>query len=124
NKQHPKIKEVIDKNWSILRINDETAKAFEEKPSIAFRRNKNLRDLIGQTTIANNKVHRKTKHKVGLCQPCLSRPDNLCCKQVLRTNTIKSSSTNESFKIFHNTNCKSSFVIYVLQCTMCNVQYV
>lgn len=95
-----------------------------EKPRITFRRNKNLRDIIGQTTIVNNQIHRKTNHKIGSCQPCLSWKDNLCCKQVLRSKTIKSCSTNETFKIFHNTNCKSSFVIYVLECTKCNIQYV
>ena len=31
---------------------------------------------------------------------------------------------HRTFKIYHRVNCKSSFVIYLLECYICNIQYV
>ena len=47
----------------------------------------------------------------------------LCCQQLIST-TFKSNQTNKTFKIYHRVNCKSSFVIYLLECYICNIQYV
>ena len=48
---------------------------------------------------------------------------NVCCKQKKTTTTFKSQQTNKTWKIFHNTNCKTEYVIYLLQCIICNLQY-
>ena len=40
------------------------------------------------------------------------------------TDTFTSSPNNKTFKIYHNTNCISNNVIYLLECTLCNKQYV
>ena len=58
------------------------------------------------------------------CKPCLTRRDNICCPQVLKTNTFTSYRNGEMFKIFHQLNCKSSDLIYLLQCRICQLQYV
>ena len=62
--------------------------------------------------------------KLGKCQPCRSNIRNLCCKQILNTHTFTSYQTTQTFKIFHNTNCRSKYIIYLLQCTICHIQYV
>ena len=63
---------------------------------------------------------RKNKSKKQLyCRPCLTRRDYICCQQVLRTNIFTSYRTGETFKIFHQLNCKSSYLIYLLQCRIC-----
>ena len=51
NTQLPNIKEAINKHWNILKINPRLENIFNEKPIMAFRRNRNLRDIIGQKTI-------------------------------------------------------------------------
>ena len=55
NKNLPNINQIINKYWHLLRTNPEVASAFSEKPMIAFRRNKNLRDILGQTHLSKNK---------------------------------------------------------------------
>ena len=40
------------------------------------------------------------------------------------TTTFKSQQTNKTWKIFHNTICKTEYAIYLLECIICNVQYV
>ena len=53
-----------------------------------------------------------------------SKAGNVCCKQVKTTTTFKSQQTNKTWKIFHNTICKTEYAIYLLECIICNVQYV
>ena len=48
----------------------------------------------------------------------------LCCQQLISATTFKSNQTNKTFEIYHRVNCKSSFVIYLIQCYICNIQYV
>ena len=130
----PGIKEILEKNWNILQINEDISKAFEEKPRIVCCRNKNLRDLIGQTTISNNKVIRKknTQSKPGKCSKCNRRTGNQCCNQVLSTNTFRSQTTKEvfvsavfcslyvfAFYVLALLRCYFIFVVVILMCFLC-----
>ena len=40
------------------------------------------------------------------------------------TRTFKSQQANKTLKIFHNTNCKTEYAIYLMGCTICKLQYV
>ena len=122
----PNIKEIIYKHWNLLQINTVLRPLFEEKPIIAYRRNKNLRDLIGGNRILNNRkiIKVNATEKRSSSTPCRTRPDNLCCHQVVNTETFSSFRTGESFKIFHQLNCKSYGIIYLLQCKICSLQYI
>ena len=93
---------------------------------MAFKRNRNLRDMIGQKTLLNNKVQRKKSIRTqkGWCSPCNSHGKNECCSHVRNTNEFKSNVTKEKFKIHHRVNCRSKFVIYLLECILCKIQYV
>ena len=125
NKELPNLKEIINNTWDTLKINQQESAKFANKPLICFRRNSNLRDLIGQMRISEGKVLRHKKLKTGRCEPCLSRPDAKCCKHIISTNTFKTHAGNKVYKIFHYLNCKSKNVIYLVQCRMCkNKPYV
>jgi hypothetical protein len=95
------------------------ARKFTEKPILSFRRNKNLKNLIGQTKLINNKVVRNSIKQIGKCSPCLTRTINKCCKNIQSTSVFKNRLTNRIFKIFHNVNCKSKFIIYLVECKKC-----
>ena len=125
NKSLPDIKKVINKTWNLLQISDSVKQSFKEKPFIAYRRNRNLRDILGQTTIINNQVKRKKDLKKGKSSQCLSKYANsLCCKQMESTTTFRSNITKQKFDIYHNSNCRSRFVIYLMECRKCKIQYV
>ena len=47
NKTLRNLKQIINKHWHLLQINSNLRTAFEQEPLIAYRRNKNLGDLIG-----------------------------------------------------------------------------
>ena len=58
------------------------------------------------------------------CTPCLSGARTLRCNQVMTTNTFTSQQAKQTFKIFFNLNCKRGYVIYLLECILCKMQYV
>ena len=125
NRTLPKIKEIVMKHWHLLHINPNLAEIFQSTPILVFCRNKNLRDIIGTKLIENGKVRRKFTNKIqGKCTPCLANNRTLCCKQIVHTTTFRSNQTNRIFQIYHNLNCKSKYVIYLLECTKCKIQYV
>ena len=119
NKNLPNIKKAIDDNWHILSINQTISDHFPEKPRITYRRNKNLGNILGRHTLKNNKLVSRNKPNQGKCQPCLSRRNNFCCKQMATTTKFTNRKTGRQFQIFHTVNCKSFYVIYLIECTLC-----
>ena len=113
------------KHWHLQHINPNLAEIFQNPSILAFRQNKNLRNIIVTKLIENGKVKRKFTNKMlGKCTPCLVNNRTLCCKQVANITTFRSSQTNRIFQIYHNLNCKSKYAIYLLECTKCKIQYV
>ena len=98
NRTLPDVKTVIDKNWHILQIEPKLKEIFAEPPILAFKRNKNLKDIIGGNKAFDNKknlnVKKFTKRK---CQPCFTRSIKVCCKQLKTCSTFKVSLTKTPF---------------------------
>ena len=120
----PNLKDIITKHWHILQANQSCKETFSTLPIIAFRKGTSLKQIIGTNTIHNNEKLIKTKinHHTGKCVPCNSTRC-LCCQQLISTAIFKSNQTNKTFKIYHRVKSKSSFVIYLLECYICNIQY-
>ena len=71
---------------------------FQELPILAFRRSRNLHDLLGCKSIVDGKQQRLSKKKKnGFSTKCFSKSGILCCKQVLHTHSFKSSSVTQIF---------------------------
>ena len=122
----PNIKGIINKHWHILNIDSSFKEIFNiSQLMIAFRKNTSLKQLIGTNTIRNNqKFLRPTQTtSAGQSTPCYTSR-SLCCQQVLKTTTFTSIQTRETFTIFHQVTSHSNYVIYLLECIMCKIQYV
>ena len=119
------IAKIIRNRWDILKLNPNFDDTFKESGMVAYRRPANLREIIGSNKIAKHKVIRKnTRIKtIKFCQPCHTK-NNLCCIYLKHTNSFYSSTTKNTYKIYHESNCKSNNVIYLLECTRCWKQYV
>ena len=115
----------MNKNWNILQINTEFHGVFQATPMIAFKRSKNLQEIIGGHTVIQGKVFKKNLARInGKSVPCsLTRP-SLCCTQVLNTQTFMSQQTKRTFNILHKLTCQSQYVIYLMECILCKIQYV
>ena len=118
----PNLKDIITKHWHILQANQSCKETFSTLPIIAFRKRTSLKQIIGTNIIHNNEKLIKTKknHHTGKFVPCNSTRC-LCSQQLISTTTSKSNQNNKTFKIYHRVNCKSSYVIYLLECYICNI---
>ena len=72
------------------------------------------------------KVLKKQKPilKSCYCQSQFSRTNNRCCKQVILATPFERNATLRTYQIFYQLNCKSSYIIYLLDCLKYQVQYV
>ena len=52
----------------------------------------------------------------------LTRP-LLCCTQVLNTQTFTSQQAKRTVNIFHKLAWKSQYIIYLIECILCKIQY-
>ena len=97
---------------------------FAELPIIAFRRNRNLQDILGKKTIVNNRKQlRQNINHNGYVKPCNFKLNNLCCTQVQSTSTFRNTVTCKTFKTHNKLNCKSKYLIYLMEYVLCNKQY-
>ena len=125
NRTLPNIKQIIQNHWSILKTNKALEKTFSVDPIIAFRKIKSLKQLIGGSTIQSDKNIKKSSNKYeGKCTPCEPGIQSLCRLQVQNTHSSRSQQNARIFTIFYQVNCKSDFVIYLLECKKCNIQYI
>ena len=123
NRHLPKLRDIIDESWKLLEINETERRKFEEKPLICYRRNKNLREILGQTRISRNRVVTGKPGKPGVsggCSPCRSRPDTKCCQHVVQTKFFTDKTKKHRFEIRQKTGCKSKDAIYLAWCDKCN----
>ena len=89
---------------------------------IAYRRNKNLKQIIGSYSSEHNKKTVKKKYYSKCLHSC--RVQEQCCKQVIDTKSYKSTQKKPEPNMFHNINCKIKRIIYPLECNLCKIQYV
>ena len=91
NRILPDLKKIIDKNWHILQIEPKLKKIFAEPPILAFKRNKNLKDIIwGNKVFDNKKILNVKMFNKGKCQPCFASSVILWCKQLKTCSTFQS----------------------------------
>ena len=63
NRVLPNIREIIDKHWDLLHINPKLKNAFQERPKIAYKKNRNFKEIIESNKILKNKLIQKKKRK-------------------------------------------------------------
>ena len=122
----PPVQRAINKHWHLLHTHPELSPTFTERPVLAFRKNKNLRQILGQVHISRGKktLPKKPTKRKG-CTPCLTDPKNKCCRQIAATKHFTSDTTGETFDIQHQLNCRSPYCLYLGYCAKCpNHQYV
>ena len=88
NRFLPNISNIVRKHRNVLNISRTLQGLFQEEPITAFKRNRNLKELIGTICTGNRKVKRaKCTFTIDKCSPCLSKTGNLCRSQLTPTTT-------------------------------------
>ena len=125
NRQLPNLKKILDSTWNHLSINPEVQRKFVDKPIVCYKKNRSLRDEIGQTRLAKGRVVRKKSNKKGRCSPCMGRSDCLCCRHLISTSVFTNRNGQAKYEIWHRMNCHTKNALYLAFCMKCNArQYV
>lgn len=111
----PKVSSILKKHYNILTQSERLKHIFPEPPRVVYRRNKNIRDVL-----TSSKIRTQT---TGGCSPC-GKPRCQICTHMSTTDTAVSSASDFRLKIKGNLNCDSSNVVYLLECTVCHLQYI
>jgi hypothetical protein len=120
------IKDVVQKNWDLLKRSVATKELSEKRIIFGYRRPKNLRDLLVKSKLdyhPENIKDNDTKDKQGPLNPC-DRKNCRYCPKLNVTGKIKSSYTGREYIAKHNVTCKSNNLIYCITCKKCDIQYV
>ena len=66
------MRKIINKYWNVLQINPKLQETFQNNPFAAFKRDKNVQEIIGGHTMKNGKVlkahYKKQKRKKLILQ--------------------------------------------------------
>ena len=60
----------------------------------------------------------------GEFSPCLAGTRTFFYKQIISSESCKSSQTKRTFKIFHYINCKNKYRINLVECDLCKIRNV
>ena len=115
---HPfnyKVREVINRNFLILKNDLELSAIFTNNPLISFRCNKNMRDNLVRSALKQNLP-------VPADTFSCSRARCYTCSFLNSATSISGPKSN--FVIQHNFTCTSSNIIYCISCSKCCKLYI
>ena len=112
------IHNIVRKHMHLINDDDKLSQVFPSPPIAAFRRPRNIRDLL-----VNARVKPSPDDTQKGCTKCTSKKCAVC-PFIVESHKFTSSSTGESFPITSHAHCKSTWVIYLITCKKCNKQYV
>ncbi|CAN7997262.1 unnamed protein product, partial [Ixodes hexagonus] len=110
----PNVSSILRKHYNILE-QSERLKRIIPMPRVVYRRARNIGDIV-----TSSKITRPVHHG---CRPC-NKLRCLVCKHMTTTKTAHSTGSQFSYSINGNFDCDSSNVVYLLQCTACDKQYI
>ena len=114
----PNLTALTKNNLPVLHASSLLKKAIPEWPLIAYRRPKNLRDLLVKAELKPAGLQ-----PAGGSSPCGTRRC-LTCSHIQTGITFRSATTNQAFNVRATATCKTRNVIYLIDCRKCRKQYV
>ena len=110
------IPRILRSNWHILSQSRQVGQIFDVKPLVAYRRDRNLRDILVRAALPS----RPPRRNPGTF-PCL-KADCITCPFLSPDTVIKG--PRASFTVRRSFNCQSHNVVYAVLCTHCDKIYV
>ena len=104
----------------MLTNSEEHGRVFPEPPLIAFRRCKNLKDILVRARLSNEGNGGTDKKGCSRCGKSRCQ----VCNVMSNSEHFHSNIDSREYRINYSSNCDSSNVVYLLECTVCGVQYV
>ena len=117
---HPSMRHcsrTILRHWPSVEKSSKLSKIFPDPPMVAFKQPDSLKSHLVRAEMGSSYV------PSGENRPCGDKRCK-CCRHIQPSSTFQCKTTRKTYKIFCSVNCKSSNVIYLLECAVCGLQYV
>ena len=111
-----KVTKILHQHIPILHSQDETKRLANYKIITAFRRAKNLADIMIRNDITPAKKKESGSQKCG--KNCIT------CKYIVPTKEAFNKNRSFKYTIHQYLDCNSTSVVYLLWCNICNIQYI
>ena len=118
----PPLRSITNDNHHILHTSDRLQQAVPDTPILAYRRPRNLRDLLVRAEVRPLSDTNPTTHQGTFT--CDSNRCVVCKEHIKEGDSFISNSNNSSHRIRSNITCTTSNVVYLISCRVCGVQYV
>ena len=115
---HPKLRglsSVLDKNYEILKNDPTLSKIFDKKPIVAFRRKRNLRNILCKNDVREKNFEKQETKNCKGCQ---------VCKIMTKKDVVVNQKNGLSVKTSPGGHCKSTGIIYAIHCKKCKLLYI
>jgi hypothetical protein len=112
---HPsleKISGIVHHHWKEIEKRENLAMLFPGPPIAAFRRPKIIKDTLVRAAVS------RPSSTVGQCKPCGDKRCK-CCLQMQHAQMFHIKTIGKEHNIFCNVNCKTPYVVYLLDCHDC-----
>ena len=113
----PLLGNITRQHQHLLQLSERMKKAVPAPPIIAYRRPKNLRDLLTRTEL------KPPPQLVPRNEPC-GRPRCKTCPTLMATDKFTSKTSGKIYNMRSSATCKTGNLIYLIQCKKCGCQYV
>lgn len=115
------IGKVINQRWDLLQTKGRLKKIFNDRPLIVYRRPQSIKDCLVSAKIKRQPMP-IPRASLG-SKPC-KKPRCTWCPLIAEGKEFRSEANGFKYKMFHDLNCHSSWVIYIITCMPCKKQYV
>ena len=119
----PNISRIIHKHSNMLYSSDRCKNVFTNLPLVAYRRCKNISDILVRVKFLEPTNTDQSRSPSGSFQ-CNKTSCTICPFIEDGRNQYSFYSTGQTFEIKSHITCETSNVIYMIQCTKCNLQYI
>jgi hypothetical protein len=122
NPTHPPVAQWLKELMPTLHRSRRMQKAMPEAPIVGERISRNLKQMLMPSSLPRPKP---AEAEPAGCTRCTAKRCILCQEHLQQTTTFSSVRTGQRFQIRDHVDCKSTNVIYLIDCAKCHdVQYV
>ena len=113
----PKLHQILRRHLPILHASERMKQVMPNPPLVAYRRPKNLKDLLVRATLNPPERNFEGTRQCG-------RPRCKTCAHIKVGVVFSSAVTGVEFRARTTADCKTSNVVYLIECRKCKKQYV
>ena len=118
----PSIPAIVNRHYRSMVSNDNhLAEVFPKPPLVAFRRPKNIREMIIKAKVTSS-ITRASRTQVGL-KKC-TNVSCITCPYIIPGKVVKSHASNVRVEVNTAVTCNTPNVIYCISCNHCDKQYI